>query len=799
MKRTLTYLLLTTLMSVASVAQSLIEGRLTTTDPKGEPAAYATVYAVGTTYGTATDGEGRYRMEVPAGSYMLRVSLIGYGTVECHVLATDGSTTRCDVTLSPHTTELETVEVTATGVERVMRTPYNVVAIDTEEMANSTKNLSDALAKMPGMKLRESGGVGSDMQLMMDGFTGKHIKIFIDGVPQEGAGTAFNLNNIPVSYAKRVEVYKGVVPVEFGGDALAGVVNIVTDKQPRRWALDAAYSYGSFGTHKSHLHFGRSHANGFTYELKAYQNYSDNDYYVHNYVRQFTVKDDGTIRWLPTDKSDVRRVKRFNDRFHNESVAASVGLTGRPWADRLMLTLTAANFYKEIQTGVYQEMVFGDKHRHGYSVVPSAEYRKNNIIDRLDVAATANYNHNVTHNVDTTSMGYTWAGLSYDRGSKGEQSYQLSKSQNSNFNATLNAKYRLGEAHTFTLNHVYSTYSRTSRRSEGAETVLTAFDIPKLTQKNVSGLSYRLMPSERWNVTVFGKHYHQYNQGPVSTSADGVGNYVNLSKRVSSWGYGTAGTWIAAKGLQAKLSYEKACRLPSTDELFGDEDMEAGKMDLRPERSDNLNLNLSYGTSYRRHGIYAEVALIYRDTKDYIKRGIGKHGAIAYGMYENHGHVKTMGYNASVRYSYGEWIDVGGTYNSIDTRDNERYLAGGTLQENLHYGVRLPNIPYRYFNADATLSYPSLITKGDRMSLTYDLFWQHEFPLYWENMGDASTKHTVPTQAAHNVVLTYSVRGGRYNLSVECRNLTDARLYDNFSLQKAGRAYYAKVRINLGK
>ena len=39
---------------------------------------------------------------------------------------------------------------------------------------------------------------------------------------------------------------------------------------------------------------------------------------------------------------------------------------------------------------------------------------------------------------------------------------------------------------------------------------------------------------------------------------------------------------------------------------------------------------------------------------------------------------------------------------------------------------------------------------------------------------------------------------GRYNLSVECRNLTDARLYDNFSLQKAGRAFYFKVRVHFG-
>lgn len=78
------------------------------------------------------------------------------------------------------------------------------------------------------MKIRESGGVGSDMQLMMDGFTGKHIKIFIDGVPQEGVGSSFGLNNIPVNYAERIEVYKGVVPVGFGTDAIGGVINIIT-------------------------------------------------------------------------------------------------------------------------------------------------------------------------------------------------------------------------------------------------------------------------------------------------------------------------------------------------------------------------------------------------------------------------------------------------------------------------------------------------------------------------------------------------------------------------------------------
>lgn len=102
------------------------------------------------------------------------------------------------------------------------------------------------------------------------------------------------------------------------------------------------------------------------------------------------------------------------------------------------------------------------------------------------------------------------------------------------------------------------------------------------------------MPSDKWNISAFTKYYNQYNEGPVSQNSDGIGNYTTLKKHLSSLGYGVAGTYFIIKDLQAKLSYEKAYRLPTTEELFGDEDLEAGKADLKPERSDNFNLNLSY-------------------------------------------------------------------------------------------------------------------------------------------------------------------------------------------------------------
>ena len=49
---------------------------------------------------------------------------------------------------------------------------------------------------------------------------------------------SFDLNNVPINFADRIEVYKGVVPVGFGTDAIGGVVNIVTNKQPGKWFME---------------------------------------------------------------------------------------------------------------------------------------------------------------------------------------------------------------------------------------------------------------------------------------------------------------------------------------------------------------------------------------------------------------------------------------------------------------------------------------------------------------------------------------------------------------------------------
>ena len=778
-------LLIVSAVSFAKGVEGMISGKVLSLD--GEPIDYASVFLKGTSYTCSTNEKGLYHLSAPAGEYTIVFSSVGFEKQELKVSIEAKTRKKMNVKLKP-VTSLAEVIVVGSQLSKVKNSAYNATAINTQELVNTTKTLSEALSKAPGMKIRESGGVGSDMAVTMDGFSGKHVKVFIDGVPQEGVGSSFGLNNIPVNFADRIEVYRGVVPVGFGSDAIGGVINIVTPRRQRRWFLDASYSFGSFNTHKSYINFGQTFKNGFKYEINAFQNYSDNNYYVDSPVEDFVT---GAI-----NRKKLEHVRRFNDTYHNEAVVAKLGFVNKSWADRLLFGFTYSHMYKEVQTGVRQEIVYGQKHRHGYSLMPSVEYSKRNLLVKgLDVAFNANYNRNNTTNVDTASVKYNWRGETARLNSPGEQSYMNSRALNNNWSAVLTANYRLGDKHVVTFNNVFNTFNRSN---EDLTTIPPGKDeFSKVTSKNIAGVSYRYMPTRTINITAFGKQYHQHVSGPVATSS-AQDSYQNTSRTVDYFGYGAAGTWFMPLGLQLKASYEKAYRLPTIEEMFGDEDLEMGDISLRPESSHNVNLNLSYNANFGNNNIYVEAGLIYRDTRDYIQRNImALSGGKSAATYVNYGKVLTKGFNISARYNFSKWFSLGGNITQMNVRDNMPTTQGST-QPNLAYKVRIPNLPYLFADSDFNFYWHGLGKKGNVLTVSYDNQYTHSFSYYSENIGEQTGDYVVPNQFSHNLMFSYSMDRGRYNLSLECRNFTDAKLYDNFSLQKAGRAFYGKVRVYFG-
>lgn len=772
-------------MSAAQTMTGMVSGKVLSTD--GTPVDYATVALKGTEYSGTTDEKGIYHINAPAGRYTIVFSSVGFEQKELPVEIKDDERVRLNVKLKS-TAQLGEVIVVGNTLSKVRNSAFNATAVDTKELVNTTKTLSEALAKAPGMKIRESGGVGSDMSVTMDGFSGKHVKVFIDGVPQEGVGSSFGLNNIPVNFADRIEVYRGVVPVGFGSDAIGGVINIVTPKRQRRRFVDASYSYGSFNTHKTYVNFGQTLANGFKYEINAFQNYSDNNYWVDAPVEDFTT---GGI-----NKKKLEHVQRFNDTYHNEAVVARFGFVNRPWADRLMAGFTYSHMYKEIQTGVRQEIVYGRKNRHGHTLTGSLEYGKRNLFTRgLDVSFNGAYNRNVTVNVDTATVKYNWRGETAPLNTPGEQSYQNSRANSNNWTASFTANYRLGERHFFSVNDVFNTFNRSNDNLLTVPVVSDA--ISKVTTKNIAGISYRFVPDNKFNLTVFGKQYHQYVAGPVATSA-AQDTYVKSSRDVNAFGYGAAGAWFMPLGFQLKASYEKAFRLPTIEEMFGDEDLETGDMALRPESSHNVNLNLSYNATFGSNVIYVEAGFIYRDTRDYIQRNIlALSGGKSAATYVNYGKVDTKGISLSARYNFSRWLSLGGNYTQMNVRDNMKTAQGSTVA-NIAYRERMPNLPYIFADADVNFYWHGLGRKSNVLTVTYDTQYTHSFCYYASNIGSNNDDYMVPDQFAHNLTFSYGIANGRYNFSLECRNITDARLYDNFSLQKAGRAFYGKVRIYFG-
>jgi outer membrane receptor protein involved in Fe transport len=98
-------------------------------------------------------------------------------------------------------------------------------------------------------------------------------------------------------------------------------------------------------------------------------------------------------------------------------------------------------------------------------------------------------------------------------------------------------------------------------------------------------------------------------------------------------------------------------------------------------------------------------------------------------------------------------------------------------------------------------SFKNVLRKGNNLTVGYNLLYVNSFWLYWPSLGSTSgdDKNGIPTQVAHDMNFVYSMKNGRYNVSLEVKNITDKPVFDNFSLQKPGRGFYLNFRYFINK
>jgi hypothetical protein len=180
---------------------------------------------------------------------------------------------------------------------------------------------------------------------------------------------------------------------------------------------------------------------------------------------------------------------------------------------------------------------------------------------------------------------------------------------------------------------------------------------------------------------------------------------------------------------------------------------------------------------------------MYRNSNDFIRTTFNNNQNKTLTL--NQDSVNNYGVDGEIRYSYRNRFTVGVNMTYQNLRNMTKYEPEQNYVSD-YYKDRMPNIPFFFGNTDATVFFYDVFKKGNNLSVGYNLLYVHAYYLYWPSRG--AEKFDIPDQFNHELNAVYTFADGKYNIGVECKNVLDNKLYDNFSLQKPSRAFYIKFR-----
>ncbi len=712
---------------------------------------------------------------------MSRISFLIFILTLCLVLPASEVSGADNGAVSSDTLSLGSVSVYGKSkAQKVREGVFTVNAVTVTPSVNLLTNLNEIVDRSAGVKVRRQGGIGSDYDLSINGLSGNSIRYFVDGVPLDIKGTDVNLDNIPLNTVERVELYKGVVPSHLGGDALGGAVNIVT-KRRRTNFLDASYGTGSFHTHTADLtgqfFLGKSKiAVRPTFGL----NYSKNDYMMHD----VEVWDEDVEKYIVTDR------RRFHDSYLSVIAQVEAGVNDVAWADAFFVSGSFSKVNKQLQTGAMQNKVYGEAERHSKAWNISARYSKR--WGALGTRLTLSHTWDRSETVDTAYRKYSWDGTwlpaTGNEINNRARSIRIYRRPLTVVNA--GADYTLVPGHSLSLNYMLN-----RRGNKRHDEIDTSFEPTNdVVTKHILSLTYsQSFIDERLQNSFFVKNYInsasiRQKENFTVTGADKIAPDATRSY----WGGGLGTRYTVVGPMAVKASFEHSVRLPLSRELLGNGTTVYPNLALSPETSDNVNLGV-FGTWYADNdNVFSYEAEGYlRFTDNYIHARVSEKEGMM--QYVNEPAIHIKGVDVELRYTWRNalTVELNGTYN--DARNRKKYKSDGNISAT--WNNRVPNRPWLYANAGVSYQLRDLSRLSDRLRFGVDYRYIHWYYLNWEAYGAVSSKARIPSQNIVDLSASYSWMDERYNISLSCDNLFDRKAYDNYMLQKPGRAVYAKFRI----
>ena len=725
--------------------------------------------------GTTTNKKGVAKLNTPAHQKLvLRVSYVGYQTItdtiteneKCHTLK-----------LRPESTELANVVVFGKTKAQVIReSPEAVSVINAKELQGRSVSLETILNKTIGLKVGQTGGLGSSSRIIVHGLEGNRIQILWDGIPMNTSDGAFSLDEIPIDIIERIEVYKSIIPARFGCDGLGGAVNIVTKEFSTDY-LDASYELGSYQTHKGSV-FSRKNfpKSGILLGAGGYYTSAKNDY-------SFRVPERENLL-----------VKRDHDRFRSYMLKGKVAFT-KLWFDEISTEFGYYNRFNEIQ-GVLKNIQHAEN-KSGMFMLESKLIKSGMLNNRLNFESHFSLSHTTNNFVDTARVNHDFEGNIYPspngQGETGDVPHN-SNDKGLEINERINLDYKLSTNHSLNLNTLIN-YARRQPSddiaSQHAGFIIGGF--PSKKTSIVSGLTWEAKLFGRKLTNMFSaKYFHLHSEIEDLTSYEMIEAPKKKSNTTSQIGWIESMKYEPFRGFHLKVSYQRAIRLPNSQELFGDGIITFPAAGLKPEKSHNFNLgflidkNDVLGLSrlqFEVNGFYMQVSDMIKLMKQHMAAG-----------YVNAEKVHIKGIETELKLDISPTVYAYGNLTYQDVRDVLDYLPG-TQAPNPTKGLRLPNIPYLFANFGAEYHSDRLF-KNWYVKAFWDGKFTEEFFYFWELTK--LQKRRIPRSFVNDIglLLTYK---NKYSIALECHNLMNKEVWDQFRQPLAGRTFHLKFRYVFSK
>ncbi|MGS2737736.1 carboxypeptidase-like regulatory domain-containing protein [Sinomicrobium sp. M5D2P17] len=749
-----------------------------------------------------TDKNGHFSISLPGNTtYQLQVSFIGKAIQVKTVYLPKGKDAEVRFVLEEDTQELS--EVTVTGQTQNQKARNEIVKaeiVDTKKARAQSVTLVELMNRSAGIRVRQAGGLGSNTNIMLNGFQGKSIKIFKDGIPTDYLGAGYNISATPANMLERVEIYKGVLPTDLGADALGGAINMVSRMQNSR-SVALSYEIGSFNTHRLSLNLKHPNAKNHTFwGVDAFYNYSDNDYTV-----TASVPDPETATVSP------RRVKLFHNRYRHAYTEIYGGLTDLSWADELRLGITAFSIRRDNQFAALMEKPFGASFaQENAPVIPTLRYRKGFADQKFSMDQFLVYSKIKGQQTDTLRGSYDWYGNFHpptDVNSRGESGRPtMAELTYSNLTSRTGLTYRINPHHTLALNIVFNDYNRKGKDPYGptsiGENPVDLQSLPADYTKFVGTIGWKGQFADRRIENLFQlKYYGAKTKGQEVDAGTGYLNEKTNSARTSRFGLAEAVKLNLSNRTYFRLSVELATRLPEQTEILGNGSYILSNFNIKPERSTNGNLGFRTSPDDRWD---IELNSFYRVTKDLI---ISVPVNLIFAQNVNVESVRGIGFEADVRFKPWSWLTLNGNSTYQDYR---LFRIQAPLMQYLE-GARLRNTPYFFSNIGASLQFEKVFSANDRVQAYYNMSYVHEFYLnyiprnaepdgFLGLWGEAKVDapNIIPSQTVHSLGFLWKPKNTLpLTVNLECKNLFDKEVYDNFKIQNAGRSFHLKFNYIL--